>query len=162
MYADLLPLMWAARSAKVTVEQVVAALTVPQPRALGEVFAGVDRNGPRRPVGGLTVICAEKTTCREKMTLAGTDMLGFCLPPNGCGGFGAPARTNVRYFHLPPDLAVSRLATLEGIDGPGPSVMMREVSAGMDVRWFLKPPDRMTDVLRQKSMLSFGLVGTEV
>lgn len=99
---------------------------------------------------------------RREESVGGKDMLGFRLPPDGCDGFGAPARTDARCFRYPPDLAAGCLATLEGIGGPGPSLMMRAVFAGTEVRQFRELPDLMPGVARQTSVLGVGFDGSYV
>lgn len=58
------------------------------------------------------------------LLLAGTDVLGYRLPPDGAVGFRTFAGTKERSFCRPPDLGC------DGLDG-----------AGTNVLWFCGPPD---------------------
>lgn len=108
-----------------------------------------------------------------RMLLAGTDALGFRIPPNGCGSLGAPvgtldgcgscfepARTNERCYCHPPNLEMS--CQLMVVSGQSPVAMSHAYVVGTNELQFCRPPDPELNALQAWNMTGFDLAGMEV
>lgn len=117
----------------------------------------IDGGGLRRPPGekGRT----EGTICGVVMLAAGTDTLGYRLPPNGRGGFSIPIGTDVRGYRRPPDLGLDRQLGWTGRW----SLRIRSGSfvAGTSKQHFHCPPDPLQGEIMLRQMAS-DLAGTEM
>lgn len=87
------------------------------------------------------------TKCGVTAWTAGTDMLGYRLPPDRSGGFDAPSGTDVRLFCHPPDLVIEWLEAMGSSDELDTQMTMGDRPAGTDVRQFQRSPDRATELM---------------
>lgn len=97
----------------------------------------------RRWTGTMGALGAEALWCDAKMLIAGTDMLGFCFPPDGSKNWDANAGTDVRSYRHPLDLVARLSETLDGHMRLGSKTMVRSNVVGIDVRCFHSPLDSM-------------------
>lgn len=134
-------------------DEIVKALVAPQPLALGLSSACVGEAG-----GGHGYLMTKTATItRGMMTmLAGMEVLGHRVPPDGAAWFWAPAGTDERCFRRPPDLVSGCRLLLISEQDP----LMNGV--GTNKRQFRRPPDPVLEMMQGWRTVVLHLVGTEM
>lgn len=152
-YVGLLPAVRDERIAEHKMRQIVVVLEAPRLSMQGVTLA-VDDEFVQ--LAGTLPVASAKTRKESgaRVTLAGTDVLGYRLPPDGCDGYNGPAGTDVRCLCLPPDSVPVRLL-------PEERETMRVTCAGTDERRFRRPPNPRGVDLRE-GVMGFECAGTEM